>query len=382
MSKRMIKGFVLALGAAALLTGVATLSMAEEVAEVLKDVKVNGFISTSYNYNFNTPNNTPNPPDDRKIQYRPFNENADSFNLDVAELVFQKDAAGLGDIGFRTDLMYGYTVPKAIRSTWPGVTQSADDDLDIQQTYVRYIAPVGSGLTLDFGKFITEMGAEVIEGYDGWGYNYSRSLLFYYTIPYTHTGVRGTYKFNDQFTFMGQVFNGWDNVVDNNSAKSWCAHLMVMPTPETMLNLKYMSGPEQTNNTTNLRNVVDVNLTTPIVEHLTLSLDYVYGSEKDVPGIGDSTWSGLSGIVRYAASDRYAINLRGEVFSDNDGARTGIKQNMWEVTVTPEFTVKKNMIVRPEYRHDASDENVFNKDNKLADNKTQDTVAVNVLFYF
>ena len=375
MSKRMIKGFVLTLGAVALLTGIATLSMAEEVADVLKDVKINGFVSTSYNYNLNTP-------DDRKIQYRPFNENADSFNLDVVELVFQKEAAEVGDIGFRTDLMYGYTVPKAIRSTWPGVTQSADDDVDIQQTYVRYIAPVGSGLTLDFGKFITEMGAEVIEGYDGWGYNYSRSLLFYNTIPYTHTGVRGTYKFNDQFTFMGQVFNGWDNVVDNNSAKSWCAHLMVMPTAETMLNLKYMSGPEQTDNTTNLRNVVDVNLTTPLMERLTLNLDYVYGSEKDVPGIGDSTWSGLSGIVRYAASDRYAINVRGEVFSDDDGSRTGIKQNMWEVTVTPEFTVKKNMIVRPEYRHDVSDEKVFNKDDKLADNKTQDTVAVNVLFYF
>jgi len=375
MSKRMIKGFVLTLGAVALLTGIATLSMAEEVADVLKDVKINGFVSTSYNYNLNTP-------DDRKIQYRPFNENADSFNLDLVELVFQKEAAEVGDIGFRTDLMYGYTVPKAIRSTWPGVTQSADDDVDIQQTYVRYIAPVGSGLTLDFGKFITEMGAEVIEGYDGWGYNYSRSLLFYNTIPYTHTGVRGTYKFNDQFTFMGQVFNGWDNVVDNNSAKSWCAHLMVMPTAETMLNLKYMSGPEQTDNTTNLRNVVDVNLTTPLMERLTLNLDYVYGSEKDVPGIGDSTWSGLSGIVRYAASDRYAINVRGEVFSDDDGSRTGIKQNMWEVTVTPEFTVKKNMIVRPEYRHDVSDEKVFNKDAKLADNKTQDTVAVNVLFYF
>ena len=42
MSKRMIKGFVLTLGAVALLTGIATLSMAEEVADVLKDVKING----------------------------------------------------------------------------------------------------------------------------------------------------------------------------------------------------------------------------------------------------------------------------------------------------------------------------------------------------
>lgn len=375
MKRSMKKGFILTLGAVALLIGIATPSMAADASEALKDVKVNGFVSTSYNYNFNTPNT-------RKVEYRPFNENADSFNLDVAELVFQKEAGEVGDIGFRTDFMYGYTVPKAIRSTWPGTPQSADDDVDIQQAYVRYIAPVGSGLTLDFGKFITEMGAEVIEGYDGWGYNYSRSLLFYNTIPYTHTGVRGTYKINDQFTFMGQIFNGWDNVVDNNSAKSWCAHLMVMPTADTMLNLKFMSGPEQTDNTTNLRNVVDVNLTAPLMERLTLSLDYVYGNEEDVPGIGDSTWSGLSGIVRYAASDSYAINVRGEVFNDDDGARTGIEQNMWEVTVTPEFTVKKNMVIRPEYRHDVSDEKVFTKNSTGADTKTQDTVGVNVFFYF
>lgn len=376
MKRSIKKGFILALGAVAFLTRMAvTPSMASDASNILKDVKVNGFVSTSYNYNFNTP-------DDRKMQYRPFNENADSFNLDVAELVFQKEASESGDVGFRTDLMYGYTVPKAIRSTWPGVAQSADDDVDIQQAYVRYIAPVGSGLTLDFGKFITEMGAEVIEGYDGWGYNYSRSLLFYYTIPFTHTGIRGAYKFNDKVTLMGQVINGWDNVVDNNDAKSWCAHLMLMPVANTMLDLKFMSGPEQDNNTTNLRNITNVNLTTTLMEKLTLNFDYVYGSEEDVPGIGDSTWSGLAGIVRYAANDRYAINLRAEVFSDDDGARTGTEQDMWEVTVTPEFTVKKNMVVRPEYRHDASDKKVFNEDDKLADKKTQDTVALNVFFYF
>ena len=365
---------------ATVVLGVTPFLRAAELADIIKDVKANGFVSTAYNYNFNDP-------DSRRINFRPFNENDDSFNLDVAELVFQKDAAKEGDIGFRTDIMYGYTIPKAIRSSWPGVAPSADDDVDIQQAYVRYVAPVGNGLALDLGKFITEMGAEVIEGYDAWNYNYSRSLLFYSTIPFTHTGLRGTYKFNDKVSLIGQIVNGWDNVADNNNGKTLCAHLMLTPMANTTLSLKLITGPEQTNNTDNIRDVYNINLTTNPIDKLTFNLDLVFGAEESDPNNivnpnTDSEWSGVAGIVRYAASERYAINVRAEIFEDGDGARTGTQQDMWEVTVTPEFTIKKNLVVRPEYRHDASDKKVFDKGDKTADKKTQDTVAINVFFYF
>lgn len=365
---------------ATVVLGVTPSLRAAELADVVKDVKANGFVSTAYNYNFNDP-------DSRRINFRPFNENDDSFNLDVAELVFQKNAAKEGDIGFRTDIMYGFTIPKAIRSSWPGVTQSADDDVDVQQAYVRYVAPVGNGLALDLGKYITEMGAEVIEGYDAWNFNYSRSLLFYYTIPFTHTGLRGSYKFNDKVSLIGQIVNGWDNVTDNNNGKTLCAHLMLTPMANTTLSLKLITGPEQTNNTDNIRNVYNINLTTNPIDKLTFNLDLVYGTEESDPNNianpnTDSEWSGIAGIVRYAASERYAINVRAEIFEDEDGARTGTQQDMWEVTVTPEFTIKKNLVVRPEYRHDASDKKVFDKGDKTADKKTQDTVAINVFFYF
>src|SRR3989338_3376800 len=351
------------------------ISWAED-APILEGVKINGFVSTAYNHNLNDP-------DSRMVNYRPFNQNANGFNVDAAELVFQKEATEESNIGFRTDIMYGYTIPAAIHST--GVAQS--NDFDIQQTYVRYVAPVGNGLTLDMGKFITEMGAEVIEGYDAWNYNYSRSLLFYYTIPFTHTGLRGTYKFNDMATLVGQVINGWDNVVDNNKSKSYCAHLMLMPLENTMLNLKYMTGPEQTNNDSNNRGVLNVNLTVTLLESLILNLDYVNGNEQKDPNNkvtanGDSKWSGIAGIIRYVASDRYAINIRAETFSDSDGTRTVVKQEMTEITITPEFTIKKNMVIRPEYRHDASDQKVFDKRSSAGSEKAQDTVAINVFFYF
>ena len=80
------------------------------------------------------------------------------------------------------------------------------------------IGPVGKGLQLDFGKFVTPMGAEVIETKDNW--NYSRSLLFALAIPYYHAGLRATYNFSDKFAASAYLVNGWNDVVDNNHGKT------------------------------------------------------------------------------------------------------------------------------------------------------------------
>src|SRR5207249_12047271 len=68
-------------------------------------------------------------------------------------------------------------------------------------------------LRIDAGKFVTPVGAEFIEGYDGYNDNHSRSLLFTWAIPFTHTGFKLSYPFNDKFTAMVMLVNGWDNVV-------------------------------------------------------------------------------------------------------------------------------------------------------------------------
>ena len=337
------------------------------VADALKDVQINGFLSAGYNYNFNEPHT-------RAINLRPFNDTHDSISVELAQLVFHKDAEEAGDAGFRLDLNFGYTVPKAIHAT--GAASS--DDFDIRQAYISYMAPVGSGLRLDFGKFITDHGSEVIEGYEDWNLNYSRSFLFYFSIPFTHTGLRATYSVNDALMLSGAIVNGWDNVKDNNTSKSVHLHAAITPWTDTVVNVKYMVGSEQDNNN-NLRHLFNLNLSKQFGK-LTLKADYVYGTEENVPGIGDSTWTGVAGYARYAVSDRFALNARAEVFSDEDGARTGTAQDLWELTLTPEYAVNENLLIRAEYRHDNSDNDVFDKDGSVSD--TQDTVALNAIYHF
>ena len=92
-------------------------------------------------------------------------------------------------------------------------------DQYLKEAYFSYLAPVGKGLQVDIGKFVTPHGAEVIETKDNW--NYSRGLLFSYAIPYYHFGMRAKYAFNDKYSLSGFFVNGWNNVVDNNTGKTY-----------------------------------------------------------------------------------------------------------------------------------------------------------------
>jgi hypothetical protein len=92
--------------------------------------------------------------------------------------------------GFRVDLDYGPTAT-LVHSFEPTGEATGGDLQNIEQAYVSYLAPAGAGLQLDFGKFVTPAGYEVIETKDNW--NYSRSLLFALAVPYYHLGLRASY---------------------------------------------------------------------------------------------------------------------------------------------------------------------------------------------
>jgi hypothetical protein len=92
----------------------------------------------------------------------------------------------------------------------------------------------------------------VIEAKDDW--NYSRSLLFQLAIPLYHSGVRLTYSPNDKVTLMGGVINGWNDVNDNNTAKSVMASVTFKPSGSLSIIGNYIGGPSsQTTTTTGAR---------------------------------------------------------------------------------------------------------------------------------
>ena len=302
-----------------------------------------------------------------------FNFAHNSFSLNLAELALEKKPASDSRGGFRVDLDYGPT------TTWvhgfePGGTTTYQN---IQQAYVSYLVPAGKGLQLDFGKFVTWNGQEVIETKDNW--NYSRGLLFAWAIPYYHTGVRAAYAVNDKVSVTGFLVNGWNNVTDNNTGKTVGGQLVIKPTAAVMVLTNYTGGPEQNNDNSDWRHLSD-SIVTFTLNKVTLAGNYDYA--RDTLAGSTITWQGVAGYVKYQANDWFALTPRVEYFDDHDGFSTGVTQKVKEGTITLEVKGKDGILMRVEYRRDMSDVPFFIKNTARALVKNQDTFTVGVVYAF
>jgi putative OmpL-like beta-barrel porin-2 len=338
-------------------------------------IRIDGFMSGSYSYNFNRP-------DSRTNTLRVFDFDDQSFKLDALELVAQRAASHPRETGFRADLVFGSSVPRvsAAAGLFRDDTGTAGD-LDLQQAYATYVAPLGSGLRFDFGKFVTHFGYEVIEGYDGWNDNATRSLLFGYAIPFTHTGVRVAYGFSPRASATLLVVNGWDNARDNNRAKSLGAQLALTPVAPLSIALNAMVGPERSGDDSDARALLDFTATWTATSRLRLGANGDWGSERDALGPGnDARWSGIAGYARWDPIEGFALSLRAESFDDADGARTGVSQSVSELTVTPEARLGASTLVRGDLRFDHSTRSSFGKRGGSSD--TQTTLLVSLLRRF
>jgi hypothetical protein len=318
-----------------------------------------GFVDGYYGYNFNRPAS-------RKTGLRNFDVNHNQFSLNLIEIALERRPSPLG---FRVDFNLGDSA-KLVHASEPA---GSDVYQYLQQAYVSYKAPVGNGLTVDFGKYVTHMGAEVIESHANM--NYSRSLLFAWTIPYYHFGARVTYPINSKLSVAGLLVNGWNNVVDNNGGKSFGLSVNVTPHPKINVIQNYIIGAEQPENSHDRRQVLDSIITVNPTDKLTLAANYDYGFDRFQ---GERVrYQGVAGYVRYAFTPWFAIAPRAEWFDDPQGFSTGLAQSLRETTLTTEFKLNNGLIMRAEYRRDWSNRPFFEKrGGGLSRNQTTATLGV------
>jgi hypothetical protein len=343
--------------------------------DFFRKIEISGFVDGYYTYNFNRPSQpcaTVSTVAVTNCLYN-FNVAHNSLSLNLAEVALEKKPTSDSRAGFRVDLDYGPTAVM-VHAFEPGGTTTYQN---IEQAYVSFLAPAGKGLQLDFGKFVTMMGNEVIESKDNW--NYGRSLLFTLAIPYYHTGARVTYSPTDKITLQGHVVNGWNNAADNNTGKSVGGSVTYKPTSKLTLIENFMVGPEQNDNNDDWRKMSDTIVTYSVTKEVTVAANYDHGQDT-IDGVS-TMWHGVAGYLRYQPKDWFALSPRVEWFKDRDGFSTGTPQTLKEATLTAEFKHKDGLIMRLEYRGDFSDEPFFTK--RVAESvKSQNTFTIGLIYAF
>jgi Putative beta-barrel porin-2, OmpL-like. bbp2 len=237
---------------------------------------------------------------------------------------------------------------------------------NLTQAYLQAVK--GNG-TLIVGKFETLAGAEYIEA--PLNTNYSRSYLFGYAIPFTHTGARFTYVLSPKFTIVAGANNGWDDWKFAGKKKTIEGALLMTLSPAVTWNVQTYNGndfavsgnsvlllaPTYTN-----RMLYDSELSVKATSSLTLIANYDNGTQLADNGAlfpASAHWNGLAGYANYAFTPVYGISLRKETFGDPQGFRTGIPQRLQSNTATFNYTPGSNYIFRAEYRLDSSSANSF-----------------------
>jgi hypothetical protein len=369
------------LGLAAL--GVVSLTSAAQAEEKMSAVQaalssttISGYVDTSAQWNFAN----------QGAIVPPFSfggpGKADGFNLNVVQLTIAKalDESEWAS-GYRADLWFG---PDAVGLG----TQTAGGDVAIRQAYVALRVPVGNGIDFKVGVFDTVVGYETLES--GNNPNYTRSYGF--TIePTTHTGILGTYRFNDAVSASFGVADSFGPVVNARPAVGPSEKLegtktvlgsLALTAPEdwgwvagSTLYAGIVSGFDNAVDDDSNHYYVGATLATPVAG-LKVGAAVDYRESNGGALLGDVWVAGL--YASYQATEKLSFHGRGE-FGVLSNVGVGDVEG-FELTGTVQYDLWENVISRLELRYDRSeDANAFGRGGN-ADSATM--VAANLIYKF
>lgn len=416
------------------------------IASLLGPVTLSGFGDVYYSYDNNHPFNN-------QAGLRSFEAPTNGFNFNMAELILDKAPDAMSTesrLGYHVSAGYGYAAKLINGSDAPPVSVffvpsngfADGSNFFLKEAYLSYLFPVGKGLTVTVGKFVTPMGAEVIESGSNW--NYSRGLLFDYAIPFFHFGASAKYAFNSQWALTGYMVNGWNNTLINHAAivniatlpgfgpiapnpivgqsagLTYGASLAYTPNMKWAVTENYFAGPvtdgigENLQTLNEWKQISDTVITYtpnskwafmlngdygfgPVVYDQNCDSARVRGASSPRPqgfifGVSCDpspavSWWGVAGYAKYTLSPKTNFAVRYEYYDDPDGY-TGITlgERGWaqEVTGTYSYNLTPQLLIRGEYRYDFASHPIFfqSLSSSKESVKEQNTATVSFVYNF
>ena len=305
-------------------------------------------------------------PENRLTNLRGFDNRSRTFAIENAVL----DAKGThGPIGVHVALQIGDTP-----TTYYGAEQ------DWKYLQVATLSGTTHATTIEAGLFPSPIGIEVIPIKDNM--SWSRSNLFF-GLPFYHVGATVSHPLGN-WTGKLHVYNGWNNVVDNNASPSVAASAAYAK-GSTTAQVMYFGGIERNA----WRSLFDAYAQHAITDELTLAAHADGGFESK------SWWLAGAGYAKYTVTPKLYAAVRADYFYEH--VSDGVAPIFWPVeyvasgTATVAYQPAPTISLRLEYRHDhAAGDVYFGGDIEvdpttmvaIPDRATQDTLTAGVTAWF
>lgn len=364
-----------------LLGGALEATAAEKIApktlQFLEAVELSGYVQSSYQKSWGA-NGTAGDPGTTPA--RLFNNNRNGFDIDQAKLTLEKPLGdGEAGAGYRVDMLFGRDASRI---------SGNNNSFYLEQGYVQFRLPVGTGVDVKMGRFVTLLGNEVIDAPGNW--NYSHSYIFS-SEPFTHTGALLNYKWNDVVDTQFGVVNGYSDTAgangaaDNNSGKSVTGRVgLTLLSGQLVASTIGIAGAEHTGNNNGTRWVVNevIAYNPKWNEKWKFALEGIYGRDTrmdlatGVAGAPEAMWWGVAGYTKYQWLPHLSTALRAESLSYNGSALSIFgwggtaplvtaadysgKGHVEDITLSCSFdNIWKNLTPRLEVRYDRVNPSIF-----------------------
>ena len=370
----------------------------------LQGTTINAMVDGYYEYNFNDPVGRVN-------LLRAYDVLSNAFSLNQADVIVERapDLAANRRYGARLDLQFGQATAtlqgNPINEPRPNIYRN------IFQAYGTYIVPVGHGLTVDFGKWSSSLGAE--GNYTQYQINYSRSYWFNY-LPFYHMGVRANYSFNKKLALNYWIVNGTNQTEPTNGFKDELFGLVITPNKNITWTINYYFGQDHPNEIAvascgpvpvqpglcfqqispapnGKTHIFDSYVTWQATPRLGFTLEGDYTIQRLWPNTapGQSSapsdvWGGAA-YAKYQLTPRTYLATRAEYLNDHGGLFTGITsyiEALKEVTATYDLQLAEGFDMRWEYRSDFSNRPIFLTNEQDLYSTHQDTATLGVIWWF
>jgi len=329
-----------------------------------------------FGYNFNRPYTAANA-------LRAYDVSHNSLSVNQAGLIVERapDLERGRRVGARLDLMFGQATETLQGS--PANEPRPFVFRHIFQAYGTVVAPVGRGLTVDFGKWASSLGIEGNYTKDQW--NYSRSYWFNF-LPFYHMGFRATYPVTGKLNASYWLTNGANQTEDFNTFKSQAVALNLVPSRRFSANLQYFGGRER--RAVNGRaprgrsHIVDGYFTWHATDRWSFAAEADYAISRVDPTSAPQRVIGGAGYARYRFNPRFNVAGRFAYLRDSGGLFSGATQSLKDTTVTATFDLLDGFQMRWEVRRDGSDTAFFPTAGPERPKREQTAALLGLIWWF
>ncbi|MFN7964921.1 MAG: outer membrane beta-barrel protein [Acidobacteriota bacterium] len=342
------------------------------------ETAIHGYLETNYSLNFNRPAN-------RITAARGFDDRHNQLQL--SNLAFEVTSVW-SRVTFHTVLQAGETAnvyyaaePSSARNRWR----------HLQQATIAVQPSRKNDWRVEAGLFLSPIGPEGVAIKDNW--NWSHSNLFY-ALPTYHLGVSTTYSAGQNHEVTVAVYNGWNNIEDNNKRPSVAARWQTHYGQTLKTSVLYFGGVERSTDAVEgqpRRDLLDLWAQWDCSDRLALLVHGDIGQEHN--RFGTSAWSAAAVTARGRLADHWYLAARVDRFVERVPA--GASPIFWSLTsssgrrlvrsktLTLEYRATKAILTRLELRHDSASASLYYRgETNDPNSRSQTTLTLGAVAWF